>query len=88
MAILPDQTETGAAAAETKADVFKRLAGARLAKVLDAMDTLSNCANKSQYDYTPEQVAKIRQHLETKLAFVMNAFERTDKKQSGRTIEL
>ena len=78
--------------AETKADVFKRLAGARLMKVLDAMDTLGNCANKHQYEYTDEQAAKIRRAIEDKLAFIMKEFERKkeDKQRvkSTRVFEL
>jgi hypothetical protein len=91
MATLEQGPATGSTAAETKAEVFKRLAGTRLMNVLDKMDTLANCSNRAQYEYTPEQVEKIKTAIETKLAFVLAQFAPKDangSKRVGRVYEL
>jgi len=59
---------------ETKADTFKRLCGKRVANALEKIDLIGNCANRNQYEYTPEQVEKIKQALITKVEFTMNKF--------------
>lgn len=72
---------------QDKADAFKRLAGKRVAVILDKFDILANCGNRNQYEYTPEQVERIRSALQTKLDFVMNAFA-PKAKHVGKTFEL
>lgn len=54
-------TETAAPANESKADKFKRLATVRMNNLLIVCDKLEGLANKSIYDYTPEQAAKMVQ---------------------------
>lgn len=69
------QLETSTPKTETKADTFKRLANPRLKKALKAIDTLGNCSNPATYEYTPEQVAKMREVLTAKVDKVMQQFE-------------
>ncbi len=59
---------------QEKYDTFRRLAGKRLGNALEKMELIANCANRNQYEYSPEQVEKIRNALQTKLDFVMNRF--------------
>lgn len=70
-----------------KYDAFKRLAGKRIAKLMDQFDVLQNCANRNQYEYSPEQVEKIRTALQNRLDFLMNAFAPAAK-HVGKTFEL
>lgn len=70
-----------------KHEAFRRLAGKRIAKLMDQFDVLQNCANKSQYEYSPEQVEKIRTALQQRLDFLMNAFAPAAK-HIGKTFEL
>lgn len=51
--------ETAAPAGESKADKFKRLATVRMNNLIVVCDKLEGLANKSIYDYTPEQAAKM-----------------------------
>jgi len=44
---------------EDKSQRFKRLASARTNEVTKRLKVLSNCANKSTYSYTKEEVDKI-----------------------------
>lgn len=72
---------------QDKYDAFRRLAGKRIAKLMDQFDILQNCANRAQYEYSPEQVEKIRDALQTRLDFLMNAFAPAAK-HIGKTFEL
>ena len=45
--------------AETRKDRFKRLGAYRTNEVLKKLKVLSNCSNRSSYDYSEEDVAKI-----------------------------
>ena len=68
-------TETPAPAGESKADKFKRLAISRTEKALAAIANLRGLANKGNYEYTDEQVAKIFGALEGELTKLQNAFK-------------
>lgn len=46
---------------------FKRLAVARTNEVLRRLKILGNCANRSHYDYTEEEIAKIFSEIEKKV---------------------
>lgn len=46
---------------------FKRIATKRTVEVLRKIKILGNCANRSHYDYTEEEVAKIFSEVEKKL---------------------
>lgn len=44
---------------QNKRERFKRLAATRTNEVLKRVKILSNCANRSAYDYSEEEVVKI-----------------------------
>ncbi len=44
---------------ESKSSRFKRKAEARVDKITKMLRLLGNCSNKSNYEYTEEQVGKI-----------------------------
>lgn len=47
-----------------KRERFKRLASQRTNTVLQRLKVLGNCANRSTYDYTEEEVNKIFSEIE------------------------
>lgn len=82
------ETKTQAAApaaktAETKAAKFARLAPPRIQNALDKIALIGNLASKSGYEYTPEQVAKIKTALEGAVKAVTDRFAPDAKDQSG-----
>ncbi len=62
---------------ESKADKFKRLAGARTAKTLKAIGLLGNLSGTG-YEYTQDQVAKITAALNDKVKATMAKFAPRD----------
>jgi len=47
-----------------KKDRFKRLATSRTTEVLKRLQILSNCSNRSAYDYSEEEINKIFSTIE------------------------
>ncbi len=70
-------------AEETKAEKFIRLGEYRMNKAIDAIGRIENLANRSAYDYTPEQVEAMFSVLESKVAEVKAKF--TAKKAKENT---
>ncbi len=58
---------------------FRRLAAARTNQALRRLKILGNCANRSHYDYTEEEVAKIFAEIERRLREVKAKFTFPDK---------
>lgn len=52
---------------ESKNERFKRLAEARVNRILDMLKLLGNCSFKGTYEYTDEQVEKVFQKLQSEL---------------------
>lgn len=59
---------------ETKAERFVRVAEQRTQRAVDAIHSLSNCASRVCYDYTPEQVEQIIAALEAEIRHLQSAF--------------
>lgn len=69
-----------------KRDRFKTVAGRRVQKILDDMDSLSKCANRANYDYDAEDVAKMLKALKDKIK-VLEASYTSNTKSSKNTFE-
>lgn len=52
---------------ETKRERFQRIASSRTNRVIDQLRLLGNCANRSNYEYTDEEVKKIFSAIESEL---------------------
>lgn len=65
---------------EDKHNKFKRLATKRVNEILNKLDILSNCSNKSNYYYTDEDVQKIFNALESKIKETKLQFNTKKKK--------
>ena len=58
---------------ESKSDKFLRVAKPRVQKILKAIRLLGNCSNRSNYEYTEQQITKI-------FTTVDNALNLTEKR--------
>lgn len=65
-----------------KSEKFVELANKRVNRAIDDIRLIGNLSNRSNYEYSPEQVAKIFQELQSELAKSRARF--TDIKKSGR----
>jgi len=60
---------------------FKRVASRRTEKVLDDLRVLGNCANKSIYNYTDDDIAKIFYNIENQLRSIKVKFRSVRRKK-------
>ena len=66
---------------ETKRERFVRLAEARTNKILEMMRLLGNCASKSNYEYSEDDVKEIFTALERELRNTKNKFIEVEQKE-------
>lgn len=66
---------------ENRSDRFKRLATRRTNAVLDKLRLLGNLSNKSNYDYTEEDLRKIFSAIETQLRVIKSRFSGAKKNE-------
>lgn len=66
---------------ELKKERFKRLASQRTNKILKLLKILSNCANKSAYFYTEEEINKIFLAIEHKTKETKSKFHFSQNKE-------
>lgn len=62
-----------------KKDRFKNVAGRRVQKVLDDIESLSKCANRSTYEYSDEEVRKMLKAINEKVNLLKAAFTASSK---------
>lgn len=64
---------------EKRSDRFKRLAIQRTNAVLNKLRLLGNLSNKSNYEYTEEDIRKIISAIESQIKIVKTRFVKTKK---------
>jgi hypothetical protein len=69
-----------------KRERFKNVAGRRVQKILDDMDSLSKCANRSNYDYDTNDITKMLKAIKDKIK-VLEASYTTNAKLSKNNFE-
>lgn len=57
-----------------KPEDFKRVCAPRVDRALKAIEVIGHCANRSNYEYTPEQVDAIREVLQSALNDTLSKF--------------
>jgi hypothetical protein len=67
---------------------FVDLAKKRVSKAMKDIQLIGNLSNRSNYDYTEEDVAKIMKALSDELSVCRKKFDVALKKQSKPTFEL
>lgn len=60
---------------ETKNEKFVRIAEARTNKIINMIRLLGNCANKTTYDYSKDDVRKIFAAIDNELKTVRAKFD-------------
>ena len=68
---------------ETRSERFVRIAEARTNKIIDMIQLLGNCANKSNYEYSKEDVKMIFGAIEAELRTAKAKFE-TSENECGK----
>lgn len=71
---------------ETKRERFVRIAESRTNKIINMIELLGNCSNKSTYEYSEEDVNKIFGRLEKELRNAKQRFTSSDV--SSKTFKL
>lgn len=72
--------------AESKHDKFLRIAEARTNKIIDMIRLLSNCSNKTTYEYNEIDVKKIFSALEQELKSCKIKFQDSGEKDNKFTL--
>lgn len=67
---------------------FVKLASARVTKALKDIQLIANLANRSNYDYTDEDVTKIFKALNEEIAAAKKRFELSNKKTGTQRFTL
>jgi hypothetical protein len=62
-----------------KKDRFKNVAGRRVQKILDGIDSLSKCANRNNYYYDAEDVNKMLRAIKEKVKTLESAYNSNTK---------
>mgnify|MGYP001546069765 FL=1 len=68
---------------ETKAEKFNRLARYRMTKALDRIEQLGHLSNRSQYEFTEQQISKMYTALNDQLNTTFARFKERAKDDSG-----
>lgn len=63
---------------ENKRERFIRIAENRTNRIIDTLRLLANCSNKSNYDYTEEDIKKIFTAIEKEVRNTRSAFSGGD----------
>lgn len=66
---------------------FKTVAGRRVKKILDDLDSLANCSNKATYEYSEADVKKMMEAINKKVNILKMAFEASNSKGNKQTFE-
>ena len=70
---------------QEKYERFKRVAEGRTNKIIDQIRLLGNCANKSNYEYSEEDIKKIFSAIENELRLTKAKYQ---AKQKNKKFEL
>jgi hypothetical protein len=65
---------------------FIRIAENRVNRILDALDSLGNCSNRKNYDYSDTDVKKIFSEIEKKLEETRSMFQATAEERKRFTL--
>ena len=64
---------------ETRRNRFVKIAEGRVNRILDGLDSLGKCSNRSNYEYSEEDVKKIFNEIEKKVRDIRTMFQGASK---------
>jgi len=70
-----------------KRDRFEKVAARRVQKIIDFMESLSNCANRVNYDYNQEDVRKMFKAIKEQLNITEAAFDKQLSKEGKNSFK-
>jgi hypothetical protein len=79
-------TDRSAQRKKVNRDRFVRIAENRVNRILDALDSLGNCSNRRNYDYTETDVKKIFIEIEKKVKETRSMFQETAEEKKRFTL--
>jgi len=71
----------------TNRDRFVRIAEKRVNRIFDALDSLGNCSNRRNYDYSDTDIKKIFGEIEKKVEETRLMFQGTSENKKRFTLE-
>lgn len=71
-----------------KRERFVRVAENRTNKIIDLIQLLGNCSNKSNYDYTQKDIDKIFSAIEDELKKAKKKFNENNEEKKGNRFKL
>jgi len=73
--------------AKSRRERFEKVAGSRVQMILDKIDNLSKCANKSNYEFNTQDVNKMFKAITEKIRIAKLRFENElESKGKGKSI--
>lgn len=69
-----------------KKERFVSVAGRRVQKVLDCLDSLAKCANRNNYDYDENNITKMMKAIKEKVRVLESAYN-SNTKSTKNTFE-
>jgi len=67
---------------QMKRNRFERIAAKRVERVVQALDSLGNCANRNNYEYSPEDVEKMMRTIRRKVRAIHTLYKESLGKQT------
>ena len=68
---------------ETKSEIFIRLAAPRVQKVLKSFRILGNCSNRTNYEYSAEQIEKMFNKIDEAYVSLVSSFTPSKQEQEN-----
>jgi len=74
-------------AMKEKRERFAKVAASRVQKALDAMESLSKCSNRTNYEYSEADIRKMSRALNDKLKVTLDMFKSGAQSKAGNTFK-
>jgi hypothetical protein len=66
---------------------FETVAARRVQKIIDFLDSLSNCANRANYEYTDDDIKKMFKAINDQLSITKSAFDQQISKEGKNSFK-
>ena len=73
---------------ETRRNRFVKIAEGRVNRILDGLDSLGKCSNRSNYEYSEEDIKKIFGEIDKKVRDIRTLFQGNTKNKARFKLDL